>query len=59
MTETKIGGRPVDITKEGDKVKVVFHPLTPGVKHPKANIFTVKLTKSDLFVGHHHIEIYP
>ena len=48
MTETKIGGRPADITKEGDKIKVVFHPLAPGVKHPKANIFTVKLTKSDL-----------
>ena len=48
MVETKIGGRPVDITKEGDKIKVVFHPLALGVKHPKANIFTVKLAKSDL-----------
>ena len=48
MVETKIGGRPVDITKEGDAIKVVFHPLAQGAKHPKANIFTVKLTKSDL-----------
>ncbi len=48
MVEAKIGGRPVDITKDGNGIKIVFHPLTPGVKHPKANIFTVKLTKSDL-----------
>ncbi len=48
MVETTIGGRPVDITKEGGLVKVVFHPLAKMAKHPKANVFTVKLSKSDI-----------
>ena len=48
MTETNIGGRPADITKEDNKIKVVFHPVTKNAKHPKANVFTIKLTKSDL-----------
>ena len=26
MIKTEIGGRPVDITKEDDKIKIVFHP---------------------------------
>ena len=48
MTEDKIGGRPVTITKEDDKIKVIFHPLSKGAKHPKANTFTVKLSKTDV-----------
>ena len=36
------------ITKEDGKVKIVFHPMVKGAKHPKANIFTVKLTKADI-----------
>lgn len=50
MVEKTIGGRPVDITKEADKIKVVFHPVAKVAKHPKANVFTVKLSKSDLEV---------
>jgi len=51
MVESKIGGRPVDITKEDDgKIKVVFHPISKNAKHPKAKIFTIKLSKSDLEV---------
>ena len=48
MAEDTIGGRPVDITKEDGKIKVVFHPLTKDAKHPKANVFTTKLSKSDV-----------
>ena len=49
MAEDEIGGRPVDITKEDGKIKVVFHPLKAGeAKHPKANVFTAKLSKSDV-----------
>jgi len=48
MTEDTIGGRPVDITKEDGKIKVVFHPLTKDAKHPKANVFTAKFSKSDI-----------
>jgi len=48
MTEDTIGGRPVDITKEDGKIKVVFHPLTKDAKHPKANVFTAKFSKSDV-----------
>ena len=49
MAEDEIGGRPVDITKEDGKVKIVFHPMVSSkAKHPKANIFTVKLSKADI-----------
>ena len=48
MVEDKIGGRSVDITKEGNEVKIVFHPIAKNATHPKANVFTVKLTKADL-----------
>ena len=48
MVKDEIGGRPVDITKEDGKIKVVFHPLAKGVKYPDANVFTVKLGKLDL-----------
>ena len=48
MVKDEIGGRPVNITKEDEKIKVVFHPLAKGAKYPDANVFTVKLGKSDL-----------
>ena len=48
MVEAKIGGRPADITKKDGKIKVVFHPLTPGVKHPKASVFQLVLSKTDV-----------
>ena len=48
MVEDTIGGRPVAITKEDGKIKIVFHPLTKDAKHPKANVFTAKLSKSDV-----------
>ena len=48
MVADKIGGRSVDITKEGSEIKIVFHPIAKNAKHPKANTFTVKLSKSDL-----------
>ena len=47
MTEDKIGGRNVDITKEDGMVKIVFHPIAKGAKYPKAKVFTVKLSKAD------------
>ena len=48
MVEAKIGGRPVDITKQDGKIKVVFHPVAKVAKHPKATVFTVILAKTDL-----------
>jgi len=48
MVKDEIGGRPVDITKEDGKIKVVFHPIAKGAKHPDATVFSVKLSKSDL-----------
>ena len=48
MAEDEIGGRPVDITKQGDKIKIVFHPMSKDAKHPKAALFTVILSKDDL-----------
>jgi len=48
MAEETIGGRPATITKEDGKIKIIFHPLAKDAKHPKANVFTVKLAKADL-----------
>ena len=48
MAEDEIGGRPVDITKQGDKIKIVFHPMSKNAKDPKAALFTVKLSSSDI-----------
>ena len=48
MTESIIGGRRTTITKEGADIKIVFHPLAKGAKHPNANVFTVKISKEDL-----------
>jgi hypothetical protein len=48
MTKAELGGRPVDITKEDGKVKIVFHPMAKGVKHPDAIVFSIKLSKKDL-----------
>ena len=48
MVEDNIGGRPVDITKDGNEVKIVFHPIAKNATKPKANVFTVKLRKTDL-----------
>ena len=48
MVETKIGGRPADIYKEDGKIKIVFHPIAKNATHPKAKVFTVTMSKSDL-----------
>ena len=48
MAEETIGGRPVTITKDGDKVKIVFHPAAKNAKHPKAALFTIILSNADL-----------
>ncbi len=48
MSNNEIGGRPVTITKDGTSIKVVFHPIAKGAKHPEATVFSVKLAKSDL-----------
>ena len=48
MVEANIGGRPVDITKEGSAVKIVFHPIAKTATKPKANVFTVKMSKADV-----------
>jgi hypothetical protein len=48
MAETKIGNRPAEITKQGDGIKVVFHPIQKGVKHPKAKVFSIVLSKADV-----------
>ena len=48
MAEDNIGGRPVDITKDGNQVKIVFHPIAKNATQPKANVFTVKLAKADI-----------
>ena len=44
----ELSGRPCDITKEGDKIKIVFHPMLSSAKNPDANIFTIKLSNADI-----------
>lgn len=48
MVKETIGGRPVDIEKEGSDLKVVFHPIVKAAKHPNAAVFTVKIGKRDI-----------
>lgn len=48
MAKDEIGGRPVDITKEDGKIKVVFHPMAKNATKPDAVVFSIKLGKSDL-----------
>ena len=48
MVKDEIGGRPVTITKEDGKIKIVFHPIAKGAKHPDAVVFSAKLSKTDL-----------
>ena len=44
----ELGGRPCDITKEGGKIKIVFHPMMSGAKHPDAKLFTLKISSADI-----------
>ena len=44
----ELGGRPCDITKEGDKIKIVFHPMMSSAKDPEAKLFTLKLSNDDI-----------
>ena len=48
MTEDNVGGQPVGITKEGSEVKIVFHPIAKSATKPKANVFTIKMSKADV-----------
>ena len=48
MTREELGGRPCDITKEGDKIKIVFHPISPNAKDPDAKLFTLKISNADI-----------
>ena len=44
----ELGGRPCDITKEGGKIKIVFHPMMSGAKNPDAKLFTLKISSADI-----------
>ena len=48
MVKETIGGRPVDIEREGGELKVIFHPIAKAAKHPDAAVFTVKIGKKDI-----------
>ena len=44
----ELGGRPCDITKEGGKIKIVFHPMMASAKNPDAKLFTLKISNDDI-----------
>ncbi len=48
MTSAQIGGRLVDITKEDNAIKIIFHPIAKNAKYPDAKVFTVKLSRKDI-----------
>lgn len=48
MVKDEIGGRPIDITKEDGKIKIVFHPMAKNATKPDAAVFSIKLSKADL-----------
>ena len=35
----KIGDRPYEITKSGNKIKIDFFPSKPDAKHPNKSLF--------------------
>lgn len=43
-----IGGRPVDLVKTDDGLKIIFHPVSKNAKHPDAKVFQIILSRSDL-----------
>jgi len=48
MTSAEIGGRRVDITKEDNAIRIVFHPIAKNAKYPDAKVFTIKLSRKDI-----------
>ena len=48
MVRELLGGKPADIEKEGNAIKVTFHPSAKNAKHPDAIVFSIKLSKKDL-----------
>jgi hypothetical protein len=48
MAKDVLNGRPVDITKIDDKIKIIFHPLLKNAKHPDAVMFTLTLSKLEI-----------
>ena len=36
------------VAKEGDKIKIVFHPMMSSAKNPDANLFTLKISNTDI-----------
>jgi len=48
MTSAEIGGRRVDLSKEDNAIRIVFHPIAKGAKFPNAKVFTITLSKKDL-----------
>lgn len=44
----KIGGRPFDVKKSGDKHIISFYPMTSDAKNPDAVLFRLTLTNTDL-----------
>ena len=50
LMDVVIGGRPAEIVKDGKEIKVIFHPVATNAKHPKAKMFQIRLSKSDIEV---------
>ncbi len=48
MVKEVIGGRPANIEKDGNSIKVTFHPISENAKHPDAKVFSIRLSKKDL-----------
>ncbi len=48
MVKEIIGGRPTDIEKVDNNIRVTFHPISKNAKYPDAKVFSIKLSKKDL-----------
>ncbi|MDI1496291.1 MAG: hypothetical protein K8823_1599 [Cenarchaeum symbiont of Oopsacas minuta] len=44
----KIGGRPFEVKKFGDKYIISFYPMTTNAKNPDAVLFRLTLTSIEL-----------
>ena len=44
----KLGGRPYEIKKIGDKTRIQFYPQIPNAKNPDAVLFRIELSSEDV-----------
>lgn len=48
MAREIIRKRPAYITKDGDDIKIVFHPIAKNARYPDVAVFAINLGRKNL-----------